>query len=134
MLFYFRFFKFYFFAKFLGFQTKMISTPWGMTFDALVVSSLALDFGLNFILAHCGRLSLTLSAPVFSGLKLYRLNYDSFSKSNEKCLRCNGTERFNLIWNPILIFGTFSIFGYSHILSQFWQLGSKTKNLVCLGT
>ena len=25
-----------------------------MTFDALVVSSLALDFGLNFILAHCG--------------------------------------------------------------------------------
>ena len=65
MAFYFCFFKFYFFAEFLGFQTKVISTPLGMTFDALVVYSLALDFGLNFILAHCA-LFRFLKRPLFT--------------------------------------------------------------------
>ena len=49
----FSFFQVLFFAEFLGFQSKVVLIPLGMTFDALVVSSLALDFGLNFILAHC---------------------------------------------------------------------------------
>ena len=51
---FFRFFKFYFFAEFLGFETNVILTHHGVTFHALVVSSPALDFELNFILAHCG--------------------------------------------------------------------------------
>ena len=47
------FFKFYFFAEFLGFETNVISIHHGVTFHAPVVSSRGHNFEINFILAHC---------------------------------------------------------------------------------
>ena len=44
---------FQFFAVFLGFETNVISNHHGVTFHAPEASFLALDFELNFILAHC---------------------------------------------------------------------------------
>ena len=49
------FFKFQFFAEFLGFETNVILIHHDVTFHAPVVSSRGHDFELNFILAYCVR-------------------------------------------------------------------------------
>ena len=53
-----------------------------MTFDALVVSSLALDFGLNFILAHCDKVISKIVITVVSAhLLTYLFQYAILAES-----------------------------------------------------
>ena len=58
------FFKFYFFAGFLGFETNVISINHGVTFHALAVSSQGHHFELNFILGHCGIAQVIAHSPL----------------------------------------------------------------------
>ena len=60
------FFKFYFFAEFLGFETNVISTHHGVTFHAMVVSSWGHDVELNFNLAHCVKKATSFFKPRLS--------------------------------------------------------------------